>query len=174
MKNQIYRIALLIQVIVFGLFVFTPVYASDSDTVTVALNIEPTTLNVLELKTETDIIIGANLFQSLIIWDYKTGDEVTGVAESIDIMPNGKNLKVKLRNDVRFHNGALLTSQDVKFSYKEAANPRNSNILAGPLDEVEEIEIIDNQNLIIRFYEPYAPCWKREKLILLMRFPLIR
>jgi len=146
--------------IVLALGFYTSIYASSGDTVTVALNLEPNTLNPMELKTEADVILSAaGVFQSLIQWEYKTGNEVLGLAESIDIMPNGKDLKIKLRNNIRFHDGSRLTATDVQFSFMEAVNPRNANILAGPLDEVEEIEIIDDLTLILRFYEPYAP-WK--------------
>ena len=57
----------------------------------------------------------------------------------------------------RFHNGKPVTAHDVKWTYEQCADPKNANILAGPLDEIEEIEVIDDHNLIMRFYEPYAP-----------------
>jgi peptide/nickel transport system substrate-binding protein len=160
MKNQVFRCCVVFWLGILIIFhAGQNLVADDSRTVTVALNVEPNTLNAMELKSEVDVIINACIFQSLMMWEYKTGEEVLGLAASINLMKNGKDLKIKLRKNVRFHDGSPLTSRDIQFSFAEAANPRNANILAAPLDEVEEIEIIDDHNLIIRFFEPYAP-WK--------------
>ncbi len=127
------------------------------DTIRVGLNAEPSTLNVMALKTNIDIVLAATMYQGLMRNEYQTGKRIMHLAESIKVMENGKDLRIKLIKTARFHNGDPLTAHDVKFSYEEAVNPKNANILSGPLDEIEEIELLDDYNLIFRFYEPYAP-----------------
>ncbi|MBW1813453.1 MAG: ABC transporter substrate-binding protein, partial [Deltaproteobacteria bacterium] len=62
----------------------------------------------------------------------------------------------RIKKGLRFHTGDPLTAHDIKFTYEQCLNPENGNIMAGFLDEIEEIEILDNHNFIFHFHEPYA------------------
>ncbi len=157
MKSQAIKIIsrylfILVSVCIFG----SSGFAAD-DTIKVALNASPSTLNVMELKTHTDVAFSNTIHEGLMGFEYKTGKQVMVLAESITVMKNNKDLRISLKKNARFHNGVPLSAHDVKFSYEEAVNPNNANILSGPLDEIEEIEVLDDYNLIFRFYEPYAP-----------------
>ncbi len=132
--------------------------AQARDTVRVGLRYDPSTVNMLELKLASDIPVLMPMHQSLMGPHPHTGEWVNILAESIEIV-GGKDLKIRLIKGARFHNGTPLTAHDVKWTYEQCADPKNANILAGPLDEIEKIEVIDDRNLIIRFWEPYAP-WR--------------
>lgn len=143
---------ILVSVCIFG----STGFAVD-DVIKVALNASPSTLNVMELKTNIDVTFSVAIHEGLMGFEYKTGKRVMVLAKSITVMENNKDLRIRLKKNARFHNGDPLTAHDVKFSYEEAVDPKNANILAGPLDEIEEIEVLDDYNLIFRFYDPYAP-----------------
>ncbi len=132
-------------------------------TVNVALNVDPSTINMLEFKTGVELIPMLHIGSSLLGVDPVTGEyDVTraGVlSESMTVMENGKDIKFVLKKGFRFHDGSPVTAHDVLFTYEQCANPANANIMGGPLDEIEEIEVLDDHTLIFRFYEPYAP-WK--------------
>ena len=128
------------------------------DTIRVGLRYDPSTVNMLEFKLASDIPVLMPMHTSLMGTHPETGEWVNSLAESIQIV-GGKDLKIKLIETARFHNGTPITAHDVKWTYEQCADPNNANILAGPLDEIEEIEVIDDHNLIIRFYEAYAP-WR--------------
>ena len=156
MKNT-FRSAVGLLLLVFVLsFGITSVQAKD--TIRVGLRYDPSTVNMLELKLATDIPVLLPMHTALMGPHPETGEWVNMLAESIE-MVDGKDLKIKLIKSGKFHNGTPVTAHDVKWTYEQCADPQNANILAGPLDEIEEIEVVDDHNLIMRFYEPYAP-WR--------------
>ncbi|MCJ7773387.1 MAG: ABC transporter substrate-binding protein, partial [Desulfobacterales bacterium] len=73
------------------------------------------------------------------------------------ILPNGKDIKVTIGKNHKFHTGEPLTTQDVKWTYEQAVTPENAHLVAASLEEIEEIEVIDDYNMIFRHYEPFAP-----------------
>ncbi len=137
--------------------------AAPKDTVNVVLNVDPTSLNMLEFKTGVELIPVLHMHSMLMSSDLTTGEYTIntkdGLAKSVTIMENGKDLKIVLKKGFRFHTGDPVTADDVRFTYEQCIDPVNSNIMAGPLDEIEEIEVLDDYTLILRFYEPYA-AWK--------------
>jgi len=132
------------------------VFAGKSGTVKVGMRYDASTVNMLEMRLASDIPVVLHMHQFLMSPDPETGKRVPLLAESLTVMENGKDIMVKLRKDAIFHTGDPVTAEDVKWTYEECANPSNANMMAGPLDEIEDIEIIDDYNLILRFYEPYA------------------
>ncbi len=132
--------------------------AQAKDTIRVGLRYDPSTVSMLEFKLASDIPVLMPMHTGLMGTHPETGEWVNMLAESIEIV-GGKDLKIKLIETARFHDGKPVTAHDVKWTYEQCADPKNANILAGPLDEIEEIEVIDDHHLIMRFYEPYAP-WR--------------
>ena len=144
-----------------SLIMVTSLMAVPNDEVRVALAYEPSTVNILELKTGIDIPVTLHMHDSLMSTDVKTGQRTLkdSLSESIKVMPNNKSIKIKLRKNAVFHTGDPLTAHDVKFTYEQVVNPKNGNLMASMFDEIEEIEVLDNHNLIFHLYEPYAP-WR--------------
>ena len=132
------------------------VFAGKSGTVKVGLRYDPSTVNMLEMRLASDIPVVLHMHQSLMVADPETGKRVPLLAESLTVMENGKDIKVKLRKDARFHTGDPVTAIDVKWTYEQCDDPNNANMMAGPLDEIEDIEVVDAYNFIFRFYDPYA------------------
>ncbi|ACL01964.1 extracellular solute-binding protein family 5 [Desulfatibacillum aliphaticivorans] len=146
-------VAMAVMVLVFA---FTPNLVLARDTVRIGVRYDPTTVNMLELKLGSDFPVIMPMHAGLMGIHPETGERVNVLAESIEII-NDKDIKIKLIETARFHNGTKLTAHDVKWTYEQCANPKNSNIMAGPLDEIEEIEVVDDYNLVMRLWEPYAP-----------------
>jgi peptide/nickel transport system substrate-binding protein len=141
------------------LFFSTAAFPAKNDVIKVGLNYDISTVNMLEAKLGVDLPVLLAIYEPLMGADPKTGEKSLTLAESFQVMENQKDIKVTLRKDARFHTGDPVTSQDVKFTYEQCADPSNANLMAGPLDEIEEIEILDDHTLIFRFWEPYA-AWK--------------
>lgn len=55
----------------------------------------------------------------------------------------------KIRQGVRFHNGAELTAEDVKFTYDRAISPTTGNTLAGRLSMVDSNVAVDRETFRI-------------------------
>lgn len=151
----------------FGMVVFTAVcilavlcssvYAARKDTVRVALRYDPGTINILELKQGSDITVALAVNEGLMGVDAKTGKRTPLLIESYQVLPNKKDIKMVLKKGICFSTGDSLTATDVQWTYKQVANPKNANIMAGPVDDIESVEVVDDRTLIFHFFEPYAP-----------------
>ncbi|MBI1847935.1 MAG: hypothetical protein HYR86_13320 [Candidatus Rokubacteria bacterium] len=74
-----------------------------------------------------------------------------GLAESWSGPRDGLTYELGLRRDVRFHNGDVLTAEDVKFSFE-----RHRGSAAKLLREkVAAVEIVDPQRVRFRLKEPW-------------------
>ena len=90
-----------------GVFIFISVFtagavlAGPNDVVTVALDIDPTTINILETKIGIDIVM-QHMHESILSSDPVTGDLEPLLARKITIMPNRKDIKVTLEKITNF------------------------------------------------------------------------
>src|ERR1700682_1333336 len=80
------------------------------------------------------------------------------LAESWTISPDGMTYTFKLRQGVRFHDGSLMTSRDVKASYDKIVFPPAGVISArkGAYQVVEAVEAPDPQTVRFRLKWPEA------------------
>jgi len=159
MSKRVSRSAFLTVVICL---MFSVVWPSDGlagpdDTVTVGVRYDLSTVNMLELKLGIDIPVILLMHQALLLPHPGTGERVGVLAKSFESLENGKKIRVTLYRGARFHTGDPVTAHDVKFTYEQCADPNNANLMAGPLDEIEEIEVLDDHTLLFHFWEPYAP-----------------
>ena len=74
-----------------------------------------------------------------------------GLAESWSVARDGRSYEFLLRKNVRFHNGDLMTAEDVKFSFE-----RYRGTAAKLLKEkVAAVEVVDGYRVRIRLKEPW-------------------
>ena len=83
---------------------------------------------------------------------------VPDLAESWTISPDGMTYTLKLRQGVRFHDGSLMTSRDVKASYDKIIFPTGAVISfrKGTYQAVEAVEAPDPQTVRFRLKWPEA------------------
>lgn len=97
-----------------------------------------------------------NIFEGLVKPD-KDGNLVPAVAESYDISDDGKVYTFKLREDVKFHNGNLVTADDVVYSIQRSAGLLNetdkSVIVESALSNILEVVKINEDTIEIRLQE---------------------
>ncbi|MBW1849612.1 MAG: hypothetical protein JRJ27_21395 [Deltaproteobacteria bacterium] len=144
-------------------FILSPIVVSagPEDEVRVALEYDPTSLNMLEMKTGIDLPVVLQMHEAIQATDPKTGERTweNSLTESARVLKNGKDIQFKMDKGHTFHTGDPVTAHDIKWTYEQCVNPKNANLMGGPLGEIEEVEIIDDYNFILRFYEPYA-AWR--------------
>jgi peptide/nickel transport system substrate-binding protein len=73
------------------------------------------------------------------------------LAEFYDMSPDFKVATVRLREGLKFHHGAPVTAEDVKFSY-ENYHGINAAFLH---DKTERVEMVDNRTVQFHFKEPF-------------------
>jgi peptide/nickel transport system substrate-binding protein len=81
-----------------------------------------TTANPLYANSAADSSVARLIFSGLLKYDIHN-KLVPDLAESFTIDPGGKVYTVKLRNDVKWHDGQPFTATDVAFTYSVIKNP---------------------------------------------------
>src|SRR5689334_23827054 len=102
--------------------------AKPTGQVVVGISQEPTVFNPLMLHIEVDEGVYFNVFSPL--WSVQpkgqfVPDLVAEVpmVENGGISPDGLNWRIKLRPDVKWHDGTPFTAEDVKFNIELINNP---------------------------------------------------
>jgi peptide/nickel transport system substrate-binding protein len=101
---------------------------------------------------DLDQIVLYNVYDTLFYKDTTDGSIKPWLGASWEMSPDGKEIKIKLRDDVYFHDGSKMTAEDVKFTLD---NARKSQIGNGLLINYNTTEIIDDYNIVIRMDYPY-------------------
>jgi peptide/nickel transport system substrate-binding protein len=84
------------------------------------------------------------------------GNLVNDIAKSINLSEDGLTYNIVLRQDVKFHDGTLLTSKDVIYTLQLIQDPDLKSPLRGNWTDVT-IEEINDYELNIVLKEPYVP-----------------
>jgi peptide/nickel transport system substrate-binding protein len=85
-----------------------------------------------------------------------TGEIGPGLAEEWEVSDDGLTYTFTLREDVTFHDGSDLTSEDVKWSLERAINIAHPESAAYLLGGIETIETPDDYTVVITLTEPSA------------------
>lgn len=80
---------------------------------------------------------------------------VPHLAESYEILDDGKTYHIKLREGVKFQDGDELKAEDVKASFERwiKVNPVGDQIK----DDIDSVEIVNDYEIDIKFNKVYAP-----------------
>src|SRR5262249_2427021 len=100
------------------------------------------------------IILGYHVFDHLAARDLKSGKVVPSLAVS------WKNLddttwEVKLRQNVKFHDGTRFTARDVKATFDRVLDPAKKMIARGNHAKIKSVEVVDDFTVRFRTDGPY-------------------
>lgn len=132
------------------------------DQVIVGLSQEPTVFNPLMVHGEVDDGVLFSLFDALVRMD-PDGILRPNLAVEVPSLDNGGisadglNWRVRLRDDVRWHDGMPLTAEDVKFTLELITNPDFRAWRTAGHSLVRDIKVVSPTELTWRMEEPFAP-----------------
>lgn len=98
-----------------------------------------------------------SMYEGLVQLD-PDGKVVNALAESLEANANATEWTVRLRPDVKFHNGNAVTANDVAFSLRRVANPESPFAGASgikPLD-LKGLKVLDSRTLRVPALTPFA------------------
>jgi peptide/nickel transport system substrate-binding protein len=88
---------------------------------------------------------------------YDKNLEIEGdLAESWDISPDNLTLTFHLRKDVRWHDGAPFTAEDVLFTYRLLVDPKVPTAYAERYRQVDKAEVLDPHTFRVTYRKPLA------------------
>jgi peptide/nickel transport system substrate-binding protein len=90
-----------------------------------------------------------HIYDPLLALD-KDMNVIPNLAESWEWADEGKTLTMKLRQNVKFHNGDPMTSADVKFSYERILNEETSAAARSFFTSIASIETPDDYTVVFK------------------------
>ncbi|RYE81883.1 MAG: ABC transporter substrate-binding protein, partial [Hyphomicrobiales bacterium] len=111
-----------------------------------------------------------SLFDGLMDYEPGTATLRPGLAEKYEISPDGKVFTFTLREGVKFHNGRVMTADDVKYSLDRVTNPKTQSpgagflgsiagydkMLSGEATELSGVKVVDPKTVEITLSRPDA------------------
>src|SRR6266496_2329087 len=92
--------------------------------------------------------------ENLLTRDPKTGELAPMLAERWKVADGGRTWTFYLRKGVRFHNGAEVTAEDVKFTFTSVAQEGSASSLAPEFRAIKSMEVENPHTITVRFDKP--------------------
>jgi peptide/nickel transport system substrate-binding protein len=156
----------------FSALLMLPVSSVDAqtkDTLTVGMVFINDTLDPHMHFQRDGIIINTNMFDSLLHKNTKLEYEPS-LATSWKAL-NDTTWEFKLRKAVKFHNGDLLTAEDVKFSFDRVLEPGKEQKRSpqyGNVRAIKEVRIVNPETILVVTDKPFPLLLER-----LVFFPIV-
>lgn len=130
--------------------------------VVVGLSQEPTVFNPLMAHIETDDAVHFSIFDALFRIDPQGVIQPNLAAEvpsekNGGISKDGLNWRVRLRDDVRWHDGEPFTAEDVKYTLELIVNPKFRAWRTGGHSLVRDIKVVSPTEITWRMEKAFAP-----------------
>jgi len=121
---------------------------------TVVINAEPPVLDpTASTSQEIARVLYDNVLQGLVKFNVK-GEIVPALAERWSVSPGGLTYTFRLRRNVRFHNGASFTAEDVVFKFQRALDPRSGHTHPEYYRDIVRMETPDPYTVVFRLRQP--------------------
>lgn len=127
----------------------------NTDEIIIALDSEPQRINPLFLTDLNSHMVSNLIFRGLVSID-ESGNPKPELAKSWSIKDGGREIIFHLREDVYWHDGSKFKAQDVLFTYKLLTSQDIPSPRKGVLGPVEEIKILNDYKIVVRYSEPYG------------------
>ncbi|MDP9018097.1 MAG: peptide ABC transporter substrate-binding protein, partial [Candidatus Eremiobacteraeota bacterium] len=127
-----------------------------------ALYISPNSLNPILGTSTGEAMLTALVNDPLVTLDPK-GNEVPVLAAQVPtitnggISKNGLTVTYHLRKNVKWHDGAPFSSEDVKFSWEAVMNPANNVVSKRGYDQVSSVDTPTAETVVFHLKKPFAP-----------------
>jgi peptide/nickel transport system substrate-binding protein len=136
--------------------------ASPTGRVVVGLSQEPTVFNPLMAHIEVDDAVHFSLFDALVRMDPEGVFQPNLAAEvpsqkNGGISEDGRTWRIRLRDDVRWHDGKPFTAEDVKFTLELLTNPKFRAWRTSGHSLVRDITVVSPTEITWRMEEAFAP-----------------
>ena len=124
-----------------------PGHAQGKDTLVVALVAHAPTLDPHMHFERVGILVNVNMFDSLLHRNTKLEFEPS-LATSWKAVSDTQ-WEFKIRKGVRFHNGDIMTTEDVKYSFDRVLDPKKKSPQYGNIRAIKDVRVVDPETIVI-------------------------
>lgn len=131
---------------------------------------DPGMLDPAKITTNAATIIGAQVCDTLLAFDPRTGALKPGLAETWTVAPDARKVTFQLRPGVTFHNGRAVVAEDFVYSLSRLADPKTGSsehflvdkvagyaeVRAGATPTLAGVKAPSPQTLEVELTEPFA------------------
>src|SRR5262250_3851872 len=130
-----------------------PGHAQGKDTLVVALVAHAPTLDPHMHFKRVGILVNVNMFDSLLHRNTKLEFEPS-LATSWKAVSDTQ-WEFKIRKGVRFHNGDIMTAEDVKYSFDRVLDPKKKSPQYGNIRAIKDVRVVDPETIVITTDKPF-------------------
>lgn len=117
----------------------------------------PSTLDPLNQSNHDAMAVSQLIYQNLLEVDVD-GNLVPQLAVDLpEISEDRLTYTFRLRENVRFHNGAPFTAADVKYSYDYMLDPANQALRRSYWTAIDRVEVLSDHEVRFHLSRPYRP-----------------
>ena len=128
---------------------------SGKTDIVIAVDADIDTLHPANFSTTVELNILNQIYDTLMYMNPdETHDPEPRIAESYEISDDGLDYTFHLRDDVTFHDGSKLTSEDVKFSLEMY---QQSEYQGYEVDGLASVDTPDDTTVVCHLEYPYSP-----------------
>ena len=139
-----------------ALLVLLPAIGFAAGRLVVGLSLEPPNLDPSATSAEaTQDVVYTNIFEGL-TRIAENGSVQPALADHWTISDDGLHYRFFLRSGIRFHDGAVLTAEDVRWTLDRARKADSINPLHGLLSDIVAIRAVDERTVDIELSRPVA------------------
>ena len=137
----------------FFLFFTSLLNVLNASTLNLSISSNPSRINPILSTDSASSEISQWIFNGLFKYD-KDGNVVCDLAKSYDFK-TPTSLVVKLRQDIKWHDGNKFTADDVIFTYNMINSPKVFSPTKSSFEKVQNIKKIDAYTVEITYKQPY-------------------
>lgn len=124
------------------------------DTLRVASNLVPASIDLYFNATREGVVLSHHIWSFLAMRNEKTGEYEPELATGWKWV-NNKTLEVELRKDVKFHDGTLLTADDVVYTLNWVVKPESKVVVQQNVNWIEGADKLGEHKVRIRTKAPF-------------------
>ncbi len=130
--------------------------AVDGGTLQRRLPGEPTTLNAVLQSSAPEAQVLQYVQRNLFDFDARLAF-VPGLAEGMQVSPDGREFLVTIRSEAVWEDGRPVTAQDAVFTIRQIVDPAiPAPVFKSLFDDMNNVEALDTRRFRVRFRAPYA------------------
>jgi len=118
------------------------------------VGIEPRTMDPILAPDRSTYQVLTSIYDNLTVMHDNDSEIEPGLATEWTVSEDGKEIVFKIRENVKFHNGDILTADDVAFSFNTAIANAPNKLMTGMMDRME----VSGENEVKLFLKyPFKP-----------------